>query len=174
MVTLYNLTRKTRGNLDYFGDIKKMKNSLRVELLSSNAAIYYIKHLDSHCIFTTVLGTIALVAGTAVGTVPGTAVGTVPGTAVGTVARIAGERKTVSAAAGAVGWTVQMLQGTTDSETMPMLIAGALASAISTVCEDVRECVVYNYSNHGTHLNYTFYMLCFCFPFSMPSSENGC
>ena len=104
-----------------------MKNSLRVELLSSNAAIYYIKHLDSHCIFTTVLGTIALVAGTAVGTVPGTAVGTVPGTAVGTVARIAGERKTVSAAAGAVGWTVQMLQGTTDSETMPMLIAGALA-----------------------------------------------
>ena len=53
--------RKTRGNLDYFGDIQKMKNSLRVELLSSNAAIYYIKHLDSHCIFTTVLGTIALV-----------------------------------------------------------------------------------------------------------------
>ena len=38
-----------------------MKNSLRVELLSSNAAIYYIKHLDSHCILTTVLGRIALV-----------------------------------------------------------------------------------------------------------------
>ena len=53
--------RKTRGNLDYFGDIQKMKNSLRVELLFSNAAIYFIKHLDSHCIFTTVLGTIALV-----------------------------------------------------------------------------------------------------------------
>ena len=51
-----------------------------------------------------------------------------------------------------------MLQGTTDSATMPMLIAGALPIAISTVCEDVRECVVYN---HGTHLNYTFYMLCF-------------
>ena len=55
------MLRKTRGNLDYFGDIQKMKNSLRVELLSSNAAIYYIKHLDSHCIFTTILGTIALV-----------------------------------------------------------------------------------------------------------------
>ena len=53
--------RKTRGNLDYFGDIQKMKNSLRVEFLFSNAAIYFIKHLDSHCIFTTVLGTIALV-----------------------------------------------------------------------------------------------------------------
>ena len=64
IVTSISLTpglRKTRGNLDYFGDIQKMKNSLRVELLSSNAAIYYIKHLYSHCIFTTVLGTIALV-----------------------------------------------------------------------------------------------------------------
>ena len=50
--------RKTRGNLDDLGGIQKMKNSLRVELLSSNAAIYYIKHLDSHCIFTTVLGTL--------------------------------------------------------------------------------------------------------------------
>ena len=45
--------RKTWGNLDYFGDIQKMNNSLRVELQSSNAAIYYIKHLDRHCIFTT-------------------------------------------------------------------------------------------------------------------------
>ena len=118
----------------------------------------------------TAVGTLAVIA---VETLAGTAVETVAGTAVGTVARIAGERKTVSAAAGAAGWTVQMLQGTTDSATMPMLIAGALAICNFNFCEDVRECVVYNYSNHGTHLNYTFYMLCFlCFPFSMPSSEN--
>ena len=35
-------------------------------------------------------------------------------------------KDTVSAAAGAAGWTVQMLQRTTDSATMHMLIAGAL------------------------------------------------
>ena len=52
---------KTRGNLDYFGEIQKVKNSLRVELLFSNAAICYIKHFDGHCIFTTVLGRIAMV-----------------------------------------------------------------------------------------------------------------
>ena len=43
------------------------------------------------------------VPGTAVGTVPGTAVGTVAGTAVGTLAGTAGERTTVSAAAGQQG-----------------------------------------------------------------------
>ena len=43
------------------GIFKERKIPSVVELLSSNAAIYYIKHLDSHCIFTTVLGTIALV-----------------------------------------------------------------------------------------------------------------
>ena len=43
------------------------------------------------------------VPGTAVGTVAGTAVGTVPGTAVGTVAGTAGERTTVSEAAGQQG-----------------------------------------------------------------------
>ena len=43
------------------------------------------------------------------GTLAGTAVGTVAGTAVGTVAGTAGERTTVSAAAGAVGYTVLIL-----------------------------------------------------------------
>ena len=60
-------------------------------------------------------------------TVAGTAVGTLVGTAVGIVERI-GERTTVSAVAGAASWTVQMLQGTTDSAIMPMVIAGALAN----------------------------------------------
>ena len=63
------------------------------------------------------------VAGTVVGTVAGTAVGTVAGTVVGTVAGRAGERTTQRQ--GSRVDSTLMLQGTTDSATMPMLIAGA-------------------------------------------------
>ena len=98
---------------------------------------------------------------------------TVAGTAVGTVARIAGERTTVSAAAGTAGWTVQMLQGTTDSATMLMLIAGALANC-NFNCLQGRprvRCLQLQQSWHTPELH-VLHALLLCFPFSMPSSEN--
>ena len=44
-----------RGNLDYFGDIHKMNNSLRMEFCIFSCSITYIKHFDTQCIFTTAL-----------------------------------------------------------------------------------------------------------------------
>ena len=47
--------RQMRGNLDCFGDIHKMKNSLRMEFCIFSCSITYIKHFDTQCIFTTAL-----------------------------------------------------------------------------------------------------------------------
>ena len=47
--------RQMRGNLDCFGDIHKMKNSLRMEFCIFSCSITCIKHFDTQCIFTTAL-----------------------------------------------------------------------------------------------------------------------
>ena len=70
-------------------------------------------------------------------------------------------------------WTVQMLQGTTDSATMPMLIAGALANC-NFNCLRGRprvRCLQLQQSWHTPELHVV-HALLLCFPFSMPSSEN--
>ena len=74
---------------------------------------------------------------------------------------------------GAAGWTVEMLQGTTDSATMPMLIAGALAIC-NFNCLRGRprvRCLQLQQSWHTPELHVLHAQL-LCFPFSMPSSEN--
>ena len=112
------------------------------------------------------------------GTVAGTAVGTVAGTAVGTVAGTAGERTTVSAAAGAAGWTTLMLQGTTDSATMLMLVAGALRRRVlfshcnfNCLRGRPRVCCLQLQQSWHTPELHVLHALLLCFPFSaMPSS----